>query len=88
MPHTYSNLVFHVVFSTKERIKFLTADRRSELFAYIVALVKEKGGGPGDRHQRCGGPCACVVVPAAEHFALRADAFRKGELEPVVQGAL
>ena len=44
MPHTYSNLVFHVVFSTKERIKFLTADRRSELFAYIVALVKEKGG--------------------------------------------
>ena len=44
MPHTYSNLVIHVVFSTKERIKFLTADRRAELFAYIVALVKEKGG--------------------------------------------
>ena len=34
MAHTYTNLIFHVVFSTEGRVKHLTKERRSELFAY------------------------------------------------------
>ena len=44
MAHTYTNLIFHVVFSTEGRVKHLTKERRSELFAYMAALIEEKGG--------------------------------------------
>jgi putative transposase len=44
MAHTYTNLIFHVVFATQGRIGSLTPERRPEVFAYITALVKEKGG--------------------------------------------
>ncbi|MFN0138592.1 MAG: IS200/IS605 family transposase [Pyrinomonadaceae bacterium] len=44
MAHTYSNIVYHIVFSTKDRLPLMTKERRSELFAYIGGLVKEKNG--------------------------------------------
>lgn len=46
MPHTYSDLTTHIVFSTKERRKLITGEIRSELFAYIGGLVKEQKGKP------------------------------------------
>jgi REP element-mobilizing transposase RayT len=46
MAHTYTNLLFHIVFSTEGHAKLLTKERRVEVFAYMAALVKEKGGRP------------------------------------------
>ncbi|HMT09312.1 MAG TPA: IS200/IS605 family transposase [Pyrinomonadaceae bacterium] len=44
MSHTYTSLVYHVVFSTKGHVKSLKKERRAELFVYLAALIKEKGG--------------------------------------------
>ncbi len=44
MAHTYSNHLYHIVFSTKEWIALIGTDRKDELHAYIAGLVKEKGG--------------------------------------------
>lgn len=46
MSHTYSNLVFHVVFSTQGHLPLLSSNIRCELFAYMSALVKELKGKP------------------------------------------
>lgn len=41
MPDTDTNLLAHVVFSTKNRGKNLTAAVRHELYPYLAALAKE-----------------------------------------------
>ena len=46
MSHTYTNLLTHVVFSTKERLPLITNEIKSELFAYLGGLVKELKGKP------------------------------------------
>lgn len=46
MPHTYTNLLTHVVFSTKERLPSISNEIKTELFAYIGGLVKELKGKP------------------------------------------
>ena len=46
MSHTYSNLIYHVVFSTKDRAPLIVKQIRPELFAFIGALVKELKGMP------------------------------------------
>ncbi len=46
MAHTYTNLIFHVVFSTQGHFPSLKTDIRKELFSYLGALIKEKGGKP------------------------------------------
>ncbi|MEX2303998.1 MAG: IS200/IS605 family transposase [Bryobacterales bacterium] len=43
MPDTYTNLLVHVVFSTKSRDKNLTADVRRELYSYLTALTRKSG---------------------------------------------
>ncbi|MFO0811677.1 MAG: IS200/IS605 family transposase [Gemmatales bacterium] len=40
MANTYSQLLFHIVFSTKNRRPVLHADRRDELFKYIWGIHK------------------------------------------------
>jgi len=40
MSDTFSKLFFHVVFSTKERIKFLKPDLRVRLFEYMGGIAK------------------------------------------------
>lgn len=42
MAHTYSNLLIHIVFSTKDRQHLISPETRSELFAYLCGLLKEK----------------------------------------------
>ena len=46
MPHTYSDLTTHIVFSTKDRRPWITEGIRTELFAYLGGLVKEQKGKP------------------------------------------
>src|SRR5438552_5811028 len=44
MPSTYTNLLYHVVFSTKERRPFITPGLRDELYSYIGGIIRgEKG---------------------------------------------
>jgi REP element-mobilizing transposase RayT len=42
--HTYTNLLTHVTFSTKERKFFITDDLRPRLFAYMGGIVREVHG--------------------------------------------
>ena len=46
MSHTYSNLLYHIVFSTKDRAPLIVKQIRPELFAYLGALVQELKGIP------------------------------------------
>ncbi len=46
MSHTHTNLLTHIVFSTKERLPLITNEIKVELFAYIGGLVKELKGKP------------------------------------------
>jgi putative transposase len=46
MPHTYSYLAFHIVFSTKERKESIRPQIASHLHAYIGGIVREEGGVP------------------------------------------
>ncbi len=54
MAHTYTDLLFHVIFSTKERAPSLDTELRSRLFPYMGGIVRELGGaallinGPAD----------------------------------------
>jgi putative transposase len=44
MAHTYTNLIYHIVFSTHGHVPLLKPEYRQELFAYLGGLVKEKAG--------------------------------------------
>ena len=44
MPHSYSTLLTHVVFSTKDRRRFLDPEIRPDLFAYMGGIIREMGG--------------------------------------------
>ena len=46
MAHTYTNLLAHVVFSTQGHLPLITKEIKAELYAYMAALIKEKGGKP------------------------------------------
>lgn len=46
MSHTYTNLLTHIVFSTKERLPLITNAIKPELLAYIGGLAKELKGKP------------------------------------------
>jgi REP element-mobilizing transposase RayT len=44
MPSTYTNLLYHIVFSTKDRIPFITSDLQEELYRYIGGIIRAEGG--------------------------------------------
>ncbi|MEZ5344471.1 MAG: IS200/IS605 family transposase [Pyrinomonadaceae bacterium] len=46
MSHTYTNLITHNVFSTKDRRRLIGDEIKSELHAYLGGLVKELKGKP------------------------------------------
>ena len=54
MAHTYTNLLVHVIFSTKDRVPLLDAELKLRLFPYMGGIVHELGGtallinGPSD----------------------------------------
>ena len=54
MVHTYTDLLFHVNFSTKDRAPLLDAELKPRLFPYLGGIIRELGGsallinGPSD----------------------------------------
>jgi len=46
MPSTYTCLHYHLVFSTKDHIRYIHADWRPRLHAYIGGIVKNLNGTP------------------------------------------
>lgn len=44
MANTYTNLVYHIVFSTKHREPLITNDLREELYKYIGGIFRAEGG--------------------------------------------
>jgi REP element-mobilizing transposase RayT len=43
MPHTYSQNVLHVIFSTKDRQRTISKDFRPRLWAYVAGICKNEG---------------------------------------------
>lgn len=41
---SYTNLLYHIVFSTKERRPFLTPDRLPRICEYIGGIIRQRGG--------------------------------------------
>ena len=44
MPKSYTNLLYHIVFSTRERRPLITAERRPRLYEYIGGTIRDLGG--------------------------------------------
>ena len=44
MPSTYTNLLYHLVFSTKDRTPLITEDLQEELHRYIAGIIRAEGG--------------------------------------------
>jgi len=44
MSHTYTNLLTHIIFSTKNREPLITAALRDDLLAYMGGIIRELGG--------------------------------------------
>ena len=44
MPRSYTNLIYHIVFSTKDRRPLITAARQERLYDYIGGIIRGLGG--------------------------------------------
>ncbi|MCH8830727.1 MAG: IS200/IS605 family transposase, partial [Planctomycetes bacterium] len=44
MATTFTNFLYHVVFSTKERRPMISAPIRSELYPYLGGIIRDKDG--------------------------------------------
>ncbi len=44
MSHTYTNILIHALFSTKDRQPWLTAETREETFSYLGGTINKLGG--------------------------------------------
>ena len=43
MAHSYISSVFHIVFSTKQRMQLIPADRQSRLWNYLAGIARNHG---------------------------------------------
>jgi len=44
MSDSYTNLLYHIIFSTKDRRPLITADHQSRLYDYIGGIIRGVGG--------------------------------------------
>ncbi len=44
IPNTYTNLLYHIVFSTKDRQPLIADDFKEELYRYIEGIIRAEGG--------------------------------------------
>lgn len=44
MPQSYTNLIYHIVYSTKERQPLITNDLKPRLYDYIGGMIRKRGG--------------------------------------------
>jgi REP element-mobilizing transposase RayT len=71
MSHTFTNLLAHVIFSTKDREPLITATIHDDLLAYIGGIVRELGGAlraanarPDHLHLLCSLPPSVATTDA------------------------
>ncbi len=65
MAHTYTNLLIHIIFSTKDRRPFLDADLKPRLYAYLGGILRELDG------------TACLINGPADHVHILASLAAK-----------
>ncbi len=46
MPHTFTHLLTHIIFSTKDRAPLLGPEVKSRLLDYMGGIIREVGGNP------------------------------------------
>ncbi len=46
MSQSYTNLLYHLIFSTKDRLPIITLDYRPRLYDYIGGIIRGLGGIP------------------------------------------
>jgi putative transposase len=44
MSDSYTNLLYHIVFSTKDRLPLITSQRETQLYNYIGGTIRGLGG--------------------------------------------
>jgi putative transposase len=44
MATTFANLLYHIVFSTKDRVPLIREDLRSDLYGYMGGIIRGEGG--------------------------------------------
>ena len=44
MAHTYTSLLSHIIFSTKDRVPILDVELKTRLFPYVGGIIRELGG--------------------------------------------
>lgn len=44
MAHTFTNLLVHIIFSTKARLPFIDSELKPQLYAYIGGIIREERG--------------------------------------------
>ena len=81
MAHTFTNLLCHVIFSTKDRLPQIDADLRPRLMAYLGGIVRELhaapliANGPDDHvHLLVGLPATLAVADLVR--VVKANAWR------------
>jgi REP element-mobilizing transposase RayT len=72
MAHTYTNLLTHVIFSTKDREPLITPALHEDLLAYVGGILRELGGAlraanarPDHVHLLCSLPPTLATADAA-----------------------
>jgi REP-associated tyrosine transposase len=73
MGHTYTRLITHIIFSTKDRLPYIRDERRDDVFAYIGGIVRNLKGtainvnGAADHvHVLVRLPAALAIAKASE----------------------
>src|SRR5688500_17478057 len=65
MGHTYTNLLTHIIFSTKDRLPYVQGERRDDVFADLGGIVRELKGTALNIHGASDHVHALVRLPAA-----------------------
>ncbi len=84
MAHTYTNVIIHALFSTKDRHPWLDAEARDELFPYLGGTVNKLGGqsllvnGPADHvHMLFVQPSALSLADVMEKVKANSSGWMK-----------
>ena len=73
MPQSYCNLLYHIVYSTKDRHPWLTGDTRQRVHAYLGGVIRSEGG------------IALIINGTTDHVHLLAKLRQDGAVSDVVR---
>jgi len=84
MPQSLSRILVHIIFSTKDRQRFIKPEIEQELFAYIAVVLNEHGAKPikidgteDHLHILCGLPRTIAVCDLLEKVKKRSSKWIK-----------